>query len=578
MKIFKILAAVFLLLNLAVYAQDSNTAPAGQGSDTSTDTSSGEQEAGDEAAAEQEDDEGSGVNFGVSVDYVTLDGETYTKIRFFPEIPIGKFAMAFDLALYLDSSGKPIDKGYNFDTAEAGIDTILNKIYYIRFNERDNVVYGEDHFFFKLGNLDNVTLGAGLIMKDYCNTLDYPAEKKTGLHFAVGNLGKMKFGLEYMLNNFSDFSRKGVIMGGRMFLNPFGGASGKINKLQFGVTYVADINQYAALKESDGDRYPDEVDKFPYEKKYHADTDDDGLADAEDLDADGDNLVDYKELSPSNKTNLNNDLETYGYTNTVDFNIELESVYQLDKDQIDTFSLLGLDLIFPFNDSFKMYGQWGVPVDPKQKDYDTNKAKGFGMSFPAIDVRTKVFDMNMEYRFSTGDFVYAYFNKYYDHNRAWLDSTGNNFLTADNNLVGAKKNGVYGAFTIKIPSVFNIVLNYEHLFLKDADQVTLPGETNSFKPSYEAAYTGKLTVNEELLEQVKVIGGFEAYLKNKQIVDYKKQFAKPSQQFVWGFKAALQPGDSISFSYNYQMNYKWDNVKDKFVKDSQMNIGTQAVF
>ena len=60
-------------------------------------------------------------------------------------------------------------------------DSILRKIYYVRYGRPNDAVY------VKIGALDNVTLGYGLIMDTYRNTLHYPGIKKTGLQFRIAN-------------------------------------------------------------------------------------------------------------------------------------------------------------------------------------------------------------------------------------------------------------------------------------------------------------------------------------------------------------------------------------------------------
>ncbi len=70
-------------------------------------------------------------------------------------------------------------------------DTFL-KIKYFEWNEQ------RDPFFFKIGNLNDITVGHGLIMRDFANDADFPAVRRVGLNFGF-DLGKI--GFEYMVND-----------------------------------------------------------------------------------------------------------------------------------------------------------------------------------------------------------------------------------------------------------------------------------------------------------------------------------------------------------------------------------------
>jgi len=120
----------------------------------------------------------------------TIDGDQYYRMSFIPEIPLGKWAIAPDLEIFLDQEGGISSRGWRFGTTTEALNSILRKIYYVRYGRPHDPVYA------KVGALDEITLGYGLIMADYRNTMEYPGIKKTGLEFRLSDVGGTGVGLE----------------------------------------------------------------------------------------------------------------------------------------------------------------------------------------------------------------------------------------------------------------------------------------------------------------------------------------------------------------------------------------------
>ena len=103
---------------------------------------------------------------------VTIDGKLWNQIALRPIIPFGKLSVALDLVLYIDQDGNIYDEGWDFSSGENVKNTIVDKIYYVRYGSRWSKNY------FKVGALDNVTMGYGVLLNNYCNTLLYPQVRK----------------------------------------------------------------------------------------------------------------------------------------------------------------------------------------------------------------------------------------------------------------------------------------------------------------------------------------------------------------------------------------------------------------
>ena len=87
---------------------------------------------------------------------VTIDGKIWNQIALRPTLPFGKLSVAFDMVLYIDQDGNIHDDDWDFSSGEKVKNTIIDKIYYIRYGNR------WDKNYFKIGALDNVTMGYGI--------------------------------------------------------------------------------------------------------------------------------------------------------------------------------------------------------------------------------------------------------------------------------------------------------------------------------------------------------------------------------------------------------------------------------
>lgn len=181
---------------------------------------------------------------GVEIGSITMNGETWSKIVAQPNFKIGAVKMGLYLPLiYNGNMFAPQDwyhpagnDEWSFGFDQTGIvntvvdvvtDTFL-KIKYIEVNGQ------RDPFFIKLGNLDDITVGHGLIMRNFANDADFPAVRRVGFNIGL-DLGKV--GFEYMVNDAGDlltlpvvFSDPAfvpdVLTGVRVYFQPFDNGKG----------------------------------------------------------------------------------------------------------------------------------------------------------------------------------------------------------------------------------------------------------------------------------------------------------------------------------------------------------------
>ena len=153
----------------------------------------------------------------------------YIQLQIQPEIPLGKFGIGLDLVVLYNPNAT--DTGTQF-LAEDGESwnspsTWLRLIRYVSYAQP------YDPFYFRLGELDYLTIGHGSIMAGYSNY------DRRGLRV---NLRKSnsRSGVETMLNDLGN----PMIFGGRFFYRPFLRPANNnfFTRFELGGTYLTDID------------------------------------------------------------------------------------------------------------------------------------------------------------------------------------------------------------------------------------------------------------------------------------------------------------------------------------------------
>ena len=175
---------------------------------------------------------------GLEIGTVTIEGTTYSKAIIQPTFNLGKLKLSLYLpVVYKTDLFDPGDwyhpagnNEYSFGTDKVGykdialdaLSDLFLKIRYIEWGKQ------RDPFFFKVGNINNVTLGHGILMDGFSNDMDFPAIRRVGLN--LGLEGK-KAGIETIVNDFSHPE----IFGLRAYVKPLG-------PLALGISSVVDID------------------------------------------------------------------------------------------------------------------------------------------------------------------------------------------------------------------------------------------------------------------------------------------------------------------------------------------------
>jgi len=461
---------------------------------------------------------------------VTMDGVQWQRFSFRPEIPVGAIGIGLDVELFIDEEGRISKEGWDFSNRNKMWDSLMRKLYYIRYGS------SLDRFYARIGALDDVTLGYGLVMDRYRNTLSYPAEKNIGLDFAISDLGTFGIGVHGMVNSFGDLKNKGIVAGGRITARPLKTFEmGLASRLTFGVTFVRDVNQYAGLKDSDDDGYPDFQDGFSDDSTMWLDTDKDGITDYIDedgsryyidKDADGDGLTDPWYT------------DDRGYP-TLDPEVETENLINIEKNR-NGVSVYGFDVGLPLLEGplhLDLYGQFA-----KIHTGEKNIEGGWGTGIPGLMARTERFRGQVEYRHIDGRFRPGYFDNLYDHERVTL--YGDQVSTKEQTLPDDNLDGMYGRIGYYFFDMFFAEAGYQYL--------TGDGRYQDL--------TGEAKVLPGLLDNIPKITVLEAYFYNRYVDTDTYDLFDFTTNTLYGTRigVALTPGLSVVWNTRYTFTPKPD--------------------
>lgn len=166
-------------------------------------------------------------HLAMEIGSVTINEQTYSRLILQPTFSIGKLRAALYLPIiysgdlfnpndYYRPKGNNewsfgTDKNWNREPEEGVKDLFRDlalKIQYIEYGSQ------RDPFFFKVGNIHNVTVGHGSLVRDYANDTDFPSVRRVGVNLGV-DLGPV--GMEALSADLAEPE----IFASRIYLRPF---------------------------------------------------------------------------------------------------------------------------------------------------------------------------------------------------------------------------------------------------------------------------------------------------------------------------------------------------------------------
>jgi hypothetical protein len=183
-------------------------------------------------------------SLGFEMGSVTIDGSTYSKAVVQPNLALGKAKLGLYLpVIYTSNLFDPADWyrpagndewsfGYSHfksgDYLGGAKDLAIDLALKVKYFEYGTQL--KDPFFVKVGNLQDMTLGHGLIMRNYANDTDFPSVRRLG--FNMG-LDSGSGGFELVANDLTNPLAE--IFGARVYIRPVPSF-----KLAFGLSAIVD--------------------------------------------------------------------------------------------------------------------------------------------------------------------------------------------------------------------------------------------------------------------------------------------------------------------------------------------------
>jgi len=431
----------------------------------------------------------------------------------------------------MDAQGNFSNKGWDFKDNWA--EALSRKIRYIRFNHETDPV------FIKLGGLDNVTLGYGLVMSGFTNMLNYPDKKLLGMQFYLNDITPLGIDLQTTVGDFLDIREEGGLYGARMAIRPMKPLEIPIlSGLSIGGLWVQDVDQYA-----EGRKWKSTLDF------NSSDSDNDGVDDLRHYEKAENGLYETAADTAWVQTQINEgDIDTY-YKNP-----ELE----IAENSHDGYAIWGLDLGLPLIQSkivnLTLYGQYGMSVDdgsPTGSD-TVDASGGWGIGAPGALLTVGPFRGQLEYRYVDGNFEPGYFGPYYYAERLLRKP----LTTKDALLTDVSLSGVFGTMTLQIGPIAQLSGSYQWMGgTKDKDEFDQRAEATLGLGSLLLSKIPKITKAEAFIYKTQIMRTIMKYNDDGTPKErdngkyYYDTFAQETPNMYWGYRlgAEVLPGTMITW-------------------------------
>jgi hypothetical protein len=455
----------------------------------------------------------------------TINGKIYNQISFRPELRYKKLGIGLDINFYIDENGEVYDGNWLVDDSRSTFQTIMDKIYYIRWGSR------YDNFYFRVGALESVTLGYGSLVDRYSNAMEYPQIKKLGLDLIYGT-DKLK--LEFVNSNFS--TSPALI-----------GFSAKYNmspRTNIFISLAHDPNQLTRL---------DEI----YVSRDQSS---------------------WVSACEETLAKLENSTEDYsqqcgGYYSA------LESGPDYD-DAIDEISGISIGADYVLSESMSFYTEWShllgkIEGRGENGEVVEDESLGQGIVLPGFIYRFKNGLFQVEYRQAlTQNFVFNYWDRSYDIERAIQDpSASDGYRTKKEKLYNyGRMGGLYAFISYDILKIMNFGFGYQNMkgdiwkpeLVEVEGELVPDSELGSYVEDSNRSFRASLNLNPNLIPKVNKVEYF--YQRNNDLsLDITSLFKEnelgnfgyESIHAVHGYDIGIEAAANITIIYQSRTTYRF---------------------
>ena len=461
---------------------------------------------------------------------VTMNGKVYNQVSFKPEFTSGKLGVGLDFYIYFDEDGNVYSKDWNFSSFESSLKTVIDKIYYIRYGQPFNDLY------FRIGALKKVTMGHGILIRNYANNMDYPQIRRLGfdLRYSFSD-----FRVEFIHSDLKEFSNGGLL--GLRTLVPI------IPNLDFGVSLVTDLNQFGGLLDSDGDGYPDHVEPewadnpnqwYLYQElnELHQNLYDDSC--------------DKENSNPEYCNDLSNIL------------VAGSNVFSIDNKK-DNISGLALDLSYDLNDNITIFSEFAQLLgDTKNPSSDSNfnTKLGYGIIPIGVHMNFNAIAIVMDYRKSSQNFIFHYWDQNYEHNRV---NVIDDLITTKESLLYnyGKQEGASFGFIANISKYLKFSITYMHLNGEKWNE-----DINNYKKDKNNSFYSKFELDTSRIPKVDIAEIFYQQTNTKKPFDFKN-----NENTLIGYNFGIELADNMTLIFKGRKTFSMNsNGTYNAVKNTQI--------
>ena len=464
---------------------------------------------------------------------VTMNNKVYNQISFRPEFTTGKLGIGLDFYLYFDENGKIYNKDWNFSTFESSLKTLVDKIYYIRYGQPFNDVY------FRIGALPTVTMGHGILVRNYANNMDYPQVRRIGFDFRYAF---SDFRLEFLHSDIKEFSHAGLI--GLRTVFPV------IQKLDIGMSVVTDLDQINGLIDSDDDSFPDFIDYDPDNEniwhEYEITVQD--IETMHDCDYSGGSCPDY----------VDDTLEPF-IDQIENDHTELEN--ELSNNNV---SGVSIDLTYSINDKVTVYSEFAQLSGDTNNPYNDNSSFDTTLGYGFIPIGLKVNFGSvlfiMDYRQSSENFIFHYWDKNYEHNRVMIDSN-NEPITKESLLYNyGKQKGTSLGFVANISKYLKFSVGY--LYMKGDNW---DSQLSDYKKGKNNSLYTKFEIDTSRIPKIQIAEIFYQQTNTNKPFDFE-----PNENTLIGYNIGVELANNLSLILKGRKTYIFDGENYNSIKNTQI--------
>lgn len=489
-----------------------------------------------------------GATFGTT----TMNGQTWTRLSFTPEISFGKLGIGFNIELFLDQNQNLSTRGWDFDNARNGTESVLRKIDYVRWDHPGAPFYA------RLGTLEGIQLGYGLVAANYGNKDRYPDYKELGAHVQLNDITGMGLDFETVVNNLQDIQNGGPFTAFRAGIRPFKPMGiPLLQKLAVRAGVAYDWNQYAGLRDQDDDGCPDVVDAAPSSGRTCVDLTD---------------IANVPGLDTSKSTGYNiHRRDSFDISRSDD----VRDRYSMRK----PFGIFWAEAALPVFES-KIFGLDLHSAFAKPETQDENAADaGWGAIPLGASSHLGPITLTAEYRAFSQPFQPDYFNSMYGSDRAKF--IGGEVVTKELDVYGKNKvqtgmmQGYFASAGWDVFGFLKLQGSYSDLFPSKSgdDELRSASASAGIGPQVTSLLQQKVSLAEVYWSKDRI--GLDKWETAEGT--FHDGFFGRSIYTVYGYRVGSQVAPGLTLIVDRQTSYSRDANGD-LVKKNQMRIESQMKF